>query len=92
MNSGEYTVKKCKNRAAFLFQPKNKQSKNLEKLAEKLKKREKIKALTPLLLVAKVKGVNATIYKNGKILIKTNSKQKAKNTLKKINPIINPKE
>lgn len=80
-----YNVKKCRGRAAFLFQPKKRKTIDLEKLSRELEEKGAfINALTPLLLVVKFQNTLLTFYQNGKAIVKEESERKAIKVLERL--------
>jgi ArsR family metal-binding transcriptional regulator len=81
----------CNSRTAYEFVPKREYSLNLELLAKKLREKEVfIEIETPYLLMLKFGGKDVSIFKSGKIIVKsTNKKENAKkiatSLIKKIN-------
>ncbi len=78
MGFSEFTVKPCKSRAAIEFVPKKRHGLRLEKTARRLEARGMlIEAETPFLLAVKTGGVQASIFKSGKIIVKTDDEEEA---------------
>ena len=70
----------CTSRIAFEFTPKKDYKLNLEKVVKVLKKNEVfVEMETPYLLMLKVGGKNVSLFKSGKIIVKsTNDKESAR--------------
>ena len=87
----DFTGQPCKSRIAYEFIPKKNYSLDLKKTAEKLKKENVfIEIETPYLIMLKHLGKNVSLFKSGKIIVKSvneknDARKIAESLIKKIN-------
>jgi len=76
----------CQSRIAYEFLPKKKYKLDLGKTAKTLKKNEVfIELESPYLLMLKIAGTNISLFKSGKIIVKsTNDKKEARKIAEKL--------
>ncbi|MFH1391058.1 MAG: hypothetical protein ABIH20_01975 [Candidatus Diapherotrites archaeon] len=76
----------CQSRIAFEFLPKKEHKLNLETTARKLRENEVfIELESPYLIMLKITGTNVSLFKSGKIIVKsTNEKKEAKKIAEKL--------
>lgn len=71
MELKDFVVEPCKSRLAFEFLPKKKDSLDLEKMADGLRKNKvEIEVQTPFMLVVTINNRGASVFKSGKIIVK----------------------
>ncbi|HZX20378.1 MAG TPA: hypothetical protein VFF13_05170 [archaeon] len=82
----DFTGQPCKSRVAYEFLPKKDAQLNLEQVAKKLKENEVyIEIEAPYLLMLKVNGKDVSLFKSGKIIVKsTQNKTKARKIAEKL--------
>ena len=74
-------IQPCKGKAAFTTNLKKQTKIDLESIKHKF---ENVLADTPFLIVVDYKGVNVSIYEDCKLLIRTESKEKAEEIAEEI--------
>ncbi len=87
----DYAGKPCSSSADFEFVPREETSMDLEAAAKKLRKNEVfVEIETPFLLMLKIAGRNLSLYKSGKILVKsTHEKEEARKAAEKLVAALN---
>ena len=86
MELSKFVGQPCKSRLAYEFVPKKDYKLNLEIVAKTLKEHEVyIEIEAPYLLMLKLAGKNVSLFKSGKIIVKsTNDKSKARKVAEKL--------
>ncbi len=85
----DFIVDACKADAALEFLPQKKMELDLRKIAEKLAKFAQIQAETPHVLIFTFKGVNVSLFKSGRILVKEADEEKARSIVAELLRTIN---
>lgn len=82
----DFVGQPCNSRLAYEFVPKKSHNLNLEDVARKLRENEVfVEMETPQLLMLKIGGKGVSLFKSGKIIVKsTNEKQVARNIAEKL--------
>lgn len=82
MQLKDFVVQPCKSRLAFEFLPKKKESLELGKIADALKRNDlELEVETPFMLIVLLNKKQITVFKSGKILVKeTETEQEARKT------------
>ena len=80
----EFSGKLCQSGAAFEFAPKNPLALNLAQARQKLESNSaKTEAATPLLLVFILDGTAISLFKSGKMIVRTEDREKARQAAEK---------